>query len=285
MRKFPRIWRVSATDDAGTTIEVNPPFRVTFKIKRDLSRRPNDCEIRIYNLAEQTRAIIEKGALRIRLYAGHAGVARLVFEGDLTRAWSEREGEASIVTTMFVGDGARAFAEARMERSYRPPIRVATVLGDCAKSLGLKLPPEVEQSAELRQALESGITLHGPTRDVLTRLLAPYAYHWSVQDGRLLILRDEDIAPGEEFLVDRDAGLIGSPKWRAPDKPKKKTSKKAKPRPEFEFEMILEPEMRPGRRVRLQSEFFDVSLKALEVEHSFDSHGEDCTTKVKARSP
>lgn len=285
MRKFPRIWRVSATDDAGTTIDIGPPFRVTFKVKRDLSRHPNSCEIRIYNLAEQTRGIIEKGALRIRLYAGHAGVARLLFDGDLTRAWSEREDEASIVTIIFVGDGARAYAEARMNKSYRPPIRVATVLGDCAKSLGLKLPPEVEQSAELRQALEGGISLHGPTRDVLTRLLAPYAYHWSVQDGRLLIIRDEDLAPGEEFIVDADSGLIGSPKWRAPDKPRKKTSKKAKPRPEFEFDMILEPEMRPARRVRLRSEFFDVSLKALEVEHTGDSHGSDFTTKVKARSP
>lgn len=287
-RAFPRIWKVTAIRQPTGFVAANPQFfdrtgnaleftgsRVQFKVKRNLTKNPNQCEIQIYNLSEHTRSELERLPVQIMLHAGHNGVAKLISSGDLVRSWSERD-NTEIVTTLVVRDGMRAFAYARMNRSYKPPIRVSSVLSDAAKSMGLKLPPEIERSAELRQALSSGISMHGPTQEILTRLLAPYNYNWSVQNGRLLIVKDEELAPGAELLIDHaDGGLIGSPNKEAPDKPKAKTT--------IKFDVLLNGDISPGRRVRLRSEFFDVSLKTIEVEHAGDSHGDEFTTHVTGR--
>lgn len=285
--QFPRIWKVTAVFQPQGFVANNPQFfertgngieivatRVSFTVKRNLSKTPNQCEIRLYNLSEHTRRELERLPVQVMLHAGHNGVAKMLSRGDLVRSWSEREG-TEIVTTLVVRDGMRAFAHARMNRSYKPPISAAKVLSDAAKSMGLTLPPEIERSAELRQALADGISTKGATRDVLTRLLAPYNYHWSVQNGRLLIVRDEDVAPGEELLISKETGLLGSPKKRAPDKPKAKQ--------EIDFELLVNGDIGPARRVRLRSEFFDVSLKIVEVEHVGDSHGDEFTTKCTGR--
>lgn len=268
-------------DRIGNALEISEDsskpstFRIKFDVTKNLGKEPNKCEIRIFNLSEHDRSDLEKLPLSITLAAGHDGIAKLLFIGDLRRAYAERDG-TDIAMVLQVADGSRAFKHARMDRSYKPPIRVSRVLEDCAKSMGLKLPPEVEQSAELKQALATGISTHGPTRDVLSRLLAPYGYHWSIQNGRLLILRDDTVAPGDILLVNSTSGpLINEPKKTTPDKPGGKT--------EISFDSLLYAEMMPGRLVKLQSEFLDVNVKTTDIKHVGDTYGAEFTTSVTSR--
>jgi hypothetical protein len=164
-----------------------------------------------------------------------------------------------------------------MNHSYRPPIRVQQVLEDCARSLGLDLPPELERSAELKQALSDGISLHGPTRDVLTRLLAPYGFGWSVQNGHLQILRDEQTRSGQAFLInDDEGGLLGSPKKTIPEKPGSPS--------EISFDVQLYPELVPGGLAKIESEFLNVTIKMLDVKATGDTDPTgDFKTSVKGR--
>lgn len=286
-RLFNKICRVTIARQPTGFIAENPEFfeslgnaveisemRVKFAVKRNLTKEPNTCEITIYNLSENTRADVEKKPATVTLLAGYDGVARLVFTGDLRQAWSERKG-TEWETYIRVGDGARAYAHARISRSYRPPIQVRKVLEDAASSMGLDLPPEVEQSVELRQAIATGISLHGPTRDVLTRLLARYGYGWSVQNGALQIVRDGDTR-GEAFLINSDTGLKGSPS--------RETSDKALQRLEINFESALYPELFPSGLAKLESDAFNGTFRMLDVSHDGDTHGDEWTTAVTARS-
>lgn len=287
---FDRIWRVTAflQPDKSTFIGANPQFfektgdaveivaqRVQFSVTKNLGKEPNKCVIKIANLSQHSRSEFEKLPVQVMLHAGYDGVARLMFVGDVTRSWSLREG-TEIITTLIVHDGMRAFAHARMNRSYKPPTQVKRVLEDAAKSMGLKLPRDIEQSAALSQPITTGVSMTGPTRDLLTRLLSPYGYHWSVQNGKMQVIRDEDIAPGDEILIDGDTGgLIGFPEKTSPDKPKGKT--------EIKFQVLLHGDIAPGRRVKLRSEFFDTSVKVTDVTHQGDSHGQEWTTSVTSR--
>jgi len=258
--------------------------RIQFEVEKNLSSTPNKCKIKISNLSEHSRDDFERLPVGIQLAAGYDGVAKLLFTGDLHEFFSERDG-TEIITTLIVKDGLRAYAHARMNRSYKAPITVKRVLEDAAKSMGLKLPPEIEQTTEFKQALAVGISASGPTRDVLTSLLAPYGYRWSVQNGKLLVIKNETFAPGDVILVNRQTGLIDSPKLTTPEKPpaKKPTKNKRYRGPEIKFQSQLYSEIAPGRRVYLDSEFFNVDLKALDVKHSGDTHGQDFNTDVSAR--
>lgn len=257
----------------GNAIEIDQP-RIRFQVTKNLGKEPNKCTIKVHNLAETTRTELERGTLSVTLHAGYDNVYRLITTGDMRRCYSQREG-TDIVTVMQVSDGARAFAHARVNRSYKPPIQVSRVLADCAKSMNLTLPPEIEQSAELRQALQDGISTRGPTREILTRLLAPYGYTWSVQNGKLQILRDEDLRPGEAILVDENTPIINTPERTYPDKPGGKS--------EVKFDVFLYPEINPGSRVRLRSEFISLDMKVTDVTHVGDTDNGDMKTSVNGK--
>lgn len=252
-------------------------MRVRATIEKNSGKHPNKTAIKISNLSEDTRTQIERAKVSARLEAGYDGVYRLIAIGDVrpNGAYSRREDSTEIVTTLELGDGLAAFAHARMNRCYRPPITVLRVLTDCANSMGMALPPEIQQSAELRQAISDGVSLHGPTRDVLTRLLAPYGFNWSSQNGRLSILRDEQARPGEAIPVNTGTGLINIPERTTPDSDKGKV--------EVKFQSLLYPEIEPGKICRLESEHLNLDVKVTDVKHELDTDSDQYTTDVTGR--
>lgn len=250
-------------------------LRIQFEVKRDLGKTPNKCKITITNLAPASRIEAERKPTYVILSAGHDGVARLLFTGNVRVAWSELKG-TDWETYLELGDGADAFANARLNKSYKEPIDVHRVLTDCAGSLGLQLPPEIEQSAELRQALKTGISVQGPTRDTLTRLLAPYGYGWSFQSGKLQILRSKDTL-GQDTLVTQDTGLQGSPTRTTPNK---KTGIS-----EVTFDNVLNPDLAPGTAVKLDSKAMSGRFKITDATSKGDTAGTagtDWSTSIKA---
>lgn len=262
-------------DVIGNALEIER-LRIRFEVTKHLAKEPNKAVIKIHNLSPHTRSELDAGDLAIRLHAGYDGNLRLLFYGDLRRSSSQREGKTDIVTTLQVADGAQAYKHARMNRSYKPPTTLLRVLQDAAKSMDLDLPPELLQSASLKQAVPDGITAHGATRDVLTNLLAPYGYGWSIQNGGLQVLRDEDLRPGEAFLIDSGAGLINNPERTVPEKQGGKS--------EVKFDSLLYPELVPGARAKLVSEFINLEMKITDVTHTGDNDASDkMTTSVVGR--
>ena len=266
-------------DRIGNGIEIlgaeNPlGLHIKASVEKNLASEPNKCEITIVNLAEHTRNELEKVPTYVRLEAGYAGVPRLLFYGNL-RYGSAKYTGTEWETTLQVGDGARAHAFARVNKSYRPPVQVSTVLSDIAATMGLQLPEELDQSIELKQALKSGISLHGPSREFLTKILAPYGYNWSTQNGRLQILKDEEVRQNEAVLVDESTGLIGSPQRSVPEAPNsfkpESYQQQAKHRVEWTWEMFLYPELNPGSKAKLDTRWIKGIGKIIQVTHTIDS--------------
>lgn len=253
-------------DSIGNVTEMEE-MRIRFEVTKHLAKEPNKAVIKVHNLAEHTRAEIEKGDMAIRLHAGYDGNLRLLFYGDLRRASSAREG-TDIVTTMQVADGAQAFKHARMNKSYKPPTTLLRVLQDMAKSMDCELPKDLLSRAELKQAISTGVTAQGATRDVMTSVLGEFGYGWSIQNGILQVLRDEDLRAGEEFLINADdAGLVNNPERTVPEKEGGKA--------EVKFDVLLYPELMPGSKARLSSEFINLSVKLTDVSHVGDNDASD----------
>lgn len=248
-------------------------MHVTATVSRDLGKSPNKCEIKITNLSPHTRGFLDKMPLAVTLLGGYDGEQRLIFTGDLRYSNSTYEG-VGYTTELRVADGARACKHARMSKSYRPPIRVATVIEDCAKSMGLRMPAEAQQSVELKQALANGISAHGPTREVLTRILAPYGFSWSVQNGSLVILKDGQVRKGEVHVISTQTGLLGSPQRALQDKPGAKIP--------VTFKCRLFPELSPGMEIDLQSKAINGHFRLQDVVHDLDSSEGPFETTCKA---
>lgn len=300
-RYYGRVWRVTAFRPSGS-FELGPTtipalfdgvpngievtaLQVQFEVEKTLKSEPNTCEIKITNLREEVRNNIVEKPLMIKLDAGHeqdAGL-RLVFSGDLRYGYSKQEG-ASWVTTLGLGDGSRAYASARVDgKSFGPGTSLLTVARECAAAMGLKLPSSVETDENLARQFAGGASLSGHARDELSRLLAPYGYSWSIQDGRLMILADDQVRP-DRALVIRSAAeggsLLGSPEFATPSK----TDNKKGRSPSLHLRTILDPSINPGSMLSVQSRAINGIFRAEKVRHVGNSHGDDWVTEVEARA-
>lgn len=248
-------------------------LRVKFEIKKNLGKEPNTCTCSVYNLSEDTRRALDKKPLYATLRAGYDGVPRLMFSGHISFAQSRRDG-TEWETKIQIGDGQRAFACARMSRSYSGTVTAYQVVNDCAASMGMRLPPEAQKDPALKQPLSASIVAHGPTRDVLTRLLAPYGYGWSMQNGRLVILSDLQTTGVAPRIIDQEAGMIGSPERGVPRRPGDPS--------DVSVECLLYPEIQPGERIEVDSDSLTGQFKVTDVGHVGDTHGSEWLTRIKA---
>jgi hypothetical protein len=264
------VQRAGGPEGETNGIEITD-LKFTWSVSRDLSKHPNQCDIQIINLAPSTRAAMKTKPLTVDLYAGYDGVTRLIFSGDVIDAYSKQEGPDR-VTVLQVGDGSRAYARSRVNRSYKRGTSVKTLIKDAARSMGQALPKNVDLNPELNAQIESGVSLSGATRDELTRLLSPYGYDWSFQNGRIQMLRDEDNRK-DTFVIDESCGMLDSPKFGHPPKNGKS--------PNMEIRTLLYPELVPGGRAEVRSEETNGLYKIVKVKHSGDTFGDEWFTDVE----
>lgn len=249
-------------------------LRIKADVEKNLDKEPNKCEIVIFNCNEQTRAFLEAKPLTIRVDAGYDGNLRHVYTGDLRYGYSTLA-SPNWETHLQLADGDRAYRFGRVDRAYKKGTSVVTALVDCAKSFGLVLDATTLASPELQAQFASGRTLQGATRDELTRLLGPFGYSWSLQDGRIQILRDDQTRTDRAYEISEDTGLIGSPEFTTPDKIGKAAALKTK--------SLLFPELTPGGRIVMRSRGVNGIFRCERIGHEFDTHEDSWFTTVESK--
>jgi hypothetical protein len=252
--------------------------RIKFKIRKSLTKTPNQGDVYLYNLAESTRSDLETLPLTVQLEAGYDDEPRLLFLGDLHFGMSEEKG-ATWETLLQCGDGLRKYAHARCNRSYKQGTTVRQVLTDAVATMGFKLPKELSSDTALDQPFRNGTVSYGPTRDELSRLLAAMGYHWSVQNGQLRVLKDDQVSSLQALPIDQRHGMIGTPRYGSPPK-------SGKP-PHVRVKMELYPELTPGDLVQVKSKGFNHGkagfFRIESVEHNGDTHNPVWTTEVELK--
>jgi hypothetical protein len=261
-------------DETGNALEITG-MRCQFKIERNLGKEPNTCEITISNLAEKTRAELQRLPMRVRLEAGYVTTGlRLLYVGDVLRdgSYSKPVGP-DWETKIVLADGLRAFADARVSKSYGAGVTVRAILRDVARTMSLTLPPEIASDSRLDTPLAVGAYVMGFSSDELARLLARYGYSFSIQNGRLQVLADEQAVAGQDRALDSDNNLIGEPEMGTRPKDGKPAKMKAL--------ALIYPEMAPGVSIKLSSRSVNGRFRIIRVGHEGDTHGEKWTTEIE----
>ena len=255
-------------------------LRMAFKIEKKLQKNPNTAEITIYNLAPQTRALIEKKPLHIRLDAGYGNSVYRLWIGDMTFSSSKFD-NVDWITTIEVANGERAYNHARVNRSFKKAqggtgTCAGDVVNEVAKSMEMKVvaPPDVKaelNSAELKQAM----SIRGPSRKVLDKVLTPRGLEWSIQDGELQILRPEQLRNDQAHLINQSTGMVGTPEYNAPKKPGEKAVLKLK--------MLLHAGLVPGQKIKVESDTISGVFRLEAVTHTGDTFTNDFYSDIEAK--
>src|SRR5678815_1797031 len=93
----------------------------------------------------------------------------------------------------------------------------------------------------------TGLVMHGPSRDHLSKILDPLGLKWSIQDGDLVVLGDSEFRGTGPLLVAVHTGMEGEPTFAPPEEPNKdgKPSKKHD-QPVLTVRSKVRPGARPG---------------------------------------
>lgn len=249
---------------------------IEFEIERNLKRGPNQCSMKITNLNEATRTAFKQSNIHVALEAGYASNYSLIFSGDVTYALSEHDG-TEWVTHLDCADGDRMLASARISRSYKAGTTVRSILVDAYKSLGQKVPDNVESDQAFSKVLPRGYTAFGEIKSFFTTVLKPLGFSWSVQDGQVQILSPETTT-NQVFTLSSANAMIGSPEFGQPPRTTKKGKKK---HPTVTVKSLLYPQLRPGAIVELQARDISGQFKLLSVKHKGSFHGKEWITEVE----
>lgn len=262
-----------ADPNATNAIEIDQ-LRVTFNIVRTATREPDTCEFTITNANETTRGAFAVKPVCARLEAGYGDDLRTLFIGDLIYASSRLDGKEWI-TTAQLGDGMRAFRNARIAQTFKAGVTVIEALEALAAKLNFTLPANVKRDASLRSQFAAGLSLAGSAQEQLQRMLAPFGYDWTVQNGRLVLLKSAEATATNAIQVDASTGLIGSPETGAPSKDQKI--------PITTFQVLLNEQIMPGRLVELTARGFNRSvLKVIKSTLTGDTRAGDFNNTVEA---
>lgn len=260
--------------------------RVEFEIEKTLQKNPNTCGISITNLSRVSAAWFQHSDLVVDLQGGYDDDLRHLFTGSVRWARTTHT-DTNNITSLQLGDGDKKYQLARVHKSFKANTTVLTALKAVAESMGFAFPIEAANNPEFKTQFANGTVLTGPSRDELSRLLAPYGYSWSIQNDVLQILKDSDVIPNTAWRVAVDTGMIGSPAFAAPSNVRiLKSGKRAKAKPPvMTITSLLYPEITPGGTIDVHSKVPGASglFKVKQVRHRGDTHGSDWITEIEVQ--
>jgi hypothetical protein len=255
-----------------TTIDA---LRVAFKITKTLSKDPNSAEIKVYNLSQATRSALPGKGAKILLHAGYAQTIEQIFLGDARLIQHKREG-SDWITTIECGDGERAAKFARISESFAGGVPAKAVVDKIVKATGLEVGNLGTVSAGMTGQYTQGYTAHGGALKELEKAIQSAGYELSVQDGELQALKEGETTTETVVVLDKDSGLVGSPEMGS--------SSKKGAKPFLSVKSLLQPILKPGRKVRVKSAQFAGDFKAVKVEHEGDTNGGNWYTMLELQA-
>lgn len=256
--------RVGDTDLTG--------LAVTFSIKKTLKAEPNTADIAVYNLAPATRKKFEQeGTPNLVLQAGYGATLSTLYSGQVRTVHTERGGPDTI-TSFSSGDGEKAQQNARINLSVGPGTPPDVALRQIVATLGIG-KGNIEKAVSILKAkglttiFSVGTAFSGSTVRVMNDFCRSAQLEWSIQDGNLQILnRGHALETDSKLLLTPTTGLIGSPSV---------DNKKI-----LSAECLIVPELRPGIKLRVESELVTGDYRVSQVEYHGETEGNAWSAKI-----
>jgi hypothetical protein len=262
------------TPEGSTDALAVQGLRMQFTASKTLEKSPNTAEIHVFNLAEKSRKGMQTIGANVVLQAGYEDEKSqaVVFSGN-ARYISHRLDGPDWVTKIECGDGEQAVGGDLVEETFAEGTPVVRALEFISGKLKVDKGNMGTQAKGLGRMLRSGFVAKGRAATVLERLLVAEGYSFSIQNGRLQILKPGQSNTDTVFVLSPSTGLIGSPEWSTPDK-------SGKP-PTLKVVTLLLPQILPGRRVQLDSRAAKGLFMVKGLSHRGDTHEGEWHTEME----
>ncbi len=290
MAQFKRIVRLTVGQPGkdGVVIE---NLKISFDIDKDLTQQTNKCNVKIFNLAPETRKKVERPDSICILEVGYQediGLRR-IFIGAITHAWTGGDGPDA-VTELEMSDGQVAIRDSVISVGYSAGANGGKIVSDIAAQMGLLL--RVANDV-LFTDYPNGYSYAGYAKTALDKVCSAAGAIWSIQNNELQVIMGGGTNGVRALAFSANSGLIGSPerivkgvKRADSDKEQeKKKKRKVKKQDKHEkkagwkIKSLLAPTVNPGDAVRVESRTVTGWFRVETLKHSGDTHGNEWFTE------
>lgn len=227
-------------------------LRISFDIAHHTGGDPSKGKVTLYGLSADSRKWIKDNGHQLLVRAGYGAAMGDIFAGDVTRVEIQKDLSVQITA----GDGEQALQDSTISLTLAPGTSLSDAITAITDQLGLNVGhlPDYEDVPFL-----AGCVLHGPVSVYLDWVARELGCQWWIQDGELIIQKPGYPLDELAMVVNIHTGLVGRPKGL--------TKKREQQDGEAEdtavedvwgvgWTQLLDPRMRPGRYVRLESQQF-----------------------------
>lgn len=259
MDKFGRNYNLFIDTADGETLRITPPLTLEFDISRKILGSANRGSLRIYNLSKDNRNNIRFNMYNytqfraVKLYAGYGSNLALIFQGNITEAWSQREGINFITQVESFDCG---FAYAKSQSSFTPSSGTNQV--DIIKQLVNDMT-QVDPNTSVG-SISSGYSANisranpqvGNSADRINDIAGNGFF---IDNGRVNCLQDNECLKGTISEISAESGLLGTPLLEQSI---------------LHFDMVFQPNLVVGQLISLKSsteDYFNGSYKITSIAH------------------
>lgn len=223
----------------GTGLDLST-LRFKFQVSRGDNQTPNEANVRIYNVRDETAHSIEgKEFTRLVLQAGYEGNWGIIFDGQIRQVRRGRESQTDTFLDITAADGDSAYNFAISAISLgaginSPKDAISSVLENMTLyGITKGYLPELSDDPLVR-----GKVIFEMSRDALRKLARNTETAWSIQDGKLVMIPLSSYIPGEPYELNSDTGLIGMPEQTVNG---------------INLKVLLNPSLKIGQAVKLNN--------------------------------
>jgi hypothetical protein len=209
-RQWLRSYELTVGKGGGHGIKTSS-LRVAFEIRKGDSESPNEAVIKVWNLSDETLQKSRKEFDRVILQAGYAENYGLIYSGNIIGQRVIRENGTDAVLELTCGDGDEAYTSAVMNKTLAAGASQKEIVGAVRGSFG-EYGVSPGETPELgSQRLPRGKVMFGMTRKFARESAYTNGSSWSVQDGKMVMVKNDGYLPGEAVVLTSKTGLVGAP--------------------------------------------------------------------------
>jgi hypothetical protein len=211
-------------------------LRITFLIKKTDSQQPNEAEIRIWNASEETANRVKKEFDKITLQAGYDQNFAVIFEGNIKESQYGRENGTDTYLEIRAADGDKDYNFAIINKTLAAGATQKDIINSSLATMPDTQSGNIANLGSSR--LPRGKVMYGNSRKFIRRSAMNSDASWSIQDGKLQIVKLRSLLPTQAVVLNSQTGLIDTPE---------QTTKGIKAR------CLLNPMLKIAGRVKIDS--------------------------------
>ena len=184
-------------------------LKTYFDVLKTDTETPNKASVKIWNLNDDTAQKIKEEFDTVIIKAGYENNIGLIYDGGIIQVRYLRENSVDKVTHILMGDGDEGYQFAIVKKTLSAGSTQKDIY-DAAMEEFKKfditegaLPDNLEEFQ-----LPRAKTMFRNARDIMRDICVTTGCSWSIQDGKLNIIKLEKTLPDEAVVLSFDTGMV-----------------------------------------------------------------------------